>query len=632
MQKLILVIFLLALLVTGMLGTETRLLFFWPGSLLLGVAGLLAAVRWRLRVSFPPNDLCLLTTLLFALYIASRAWFSPVQDWAREDFFTLCGALVAYLLTATAASHPQWRMGIVYVLLALTAGNLAVGMIHFSGRWDFHLVPGFARSFQSGRIGGFFNNPNHLAAFLSMVMFLCAGWMLFGRAGTTLRLLLGFGVLTIATGTALTISRGALIGVGAGAVVFMLLALALMWKTRRDLFKWLLLGGSVLLLLAAAILYKVNEEAISKREAGSPITADIRERIWSSAMTQHLEAPFLGAGSRVFYSGSIQHRDPRMQGWEGDALFAHNEYLQMLADYGWAGLLLLLVMIAAHAWNGVAFVRWFAAVKFQRTGSLSSTTLALALGSLAALAATLVHAVVEFHWHIPAVAVTGAVLLGFLANPGFDADAPRRAKLPPVRTAIKLAALAASAALAFGAASWGAADYHAGMAMLAAKKKDHATALERLLRAGDVDPGSATILYQRGLAYFDNWSPKKSQPEQKRLIAAALADLQRACELNPLSHHYQLALADALDASGKHDEAMQAVQRALKLAPLHEEPRVALGKHFHNLRQFEKAEAAYLWARTATAMNPAGTANWRSYYEQMLRDTAFLAERTAAKP
>lgn len=631
MQKLILALFYLALLVTGMLGTETRLLFFWPGCLLLGVAGLLAAVRWRVRVSFPPSDLCLLSALLFALYIAARAWFSPVQDWAREDFFTLCAALVAYLLTATAASHPRTRMGLVYVLLVLTAGNLAVGMIHFSGRWDFHLVPGFVRGFAAGRIGGFFTNPNHLAAFLSMVLFLCAGWMLFGRAGATLRLVLGFVVLTIATGTALTISRGALIGVGAGAVVFMLLALVLVWRTQRHLFKWLLLGGSVLLALATAVLYKVNEEALAKREAGSPLTADIRERIWSSAMTQHLDAPLTGAGARVFYSGSIQHRDPRMQGWEGDALFAHNEYLQMLADYGWAGLLLLALLVTLHALNGIAFVKWFAAVKFPRTGSLSSVTLALTLGSLAALAASLVHALVEFQWHIPAVAVTGAVLLGVLANPGFDADAPRRVKLPPVRTGIKLAALAASAALAFGAASWGAADYHAGVAFLATKKKDHATALEHLLRAGDVDPRNASILYQRGLCYFDNWSPKKSLPEQKRLIAAAQADLRRACELNPLEHHYQLALADALDASGNHDEALAAIQRALRLAPLHEEPRTALGKHFHNLRQFEKAEEAYLWARTASAMNPAGTANWRSYYEQMLRDTAFLAAKTAGR-
>jgi hypothetical protein len=40
MQTASLVVFLLALLITGVLGTETRLLFFWPGAALLGLAGL----------------------------------------------------------------------------------------------------------------------------------------------------------------------------------------------------------------------------------------------------------------------------------------------------------------------------------------------------------------------------------------------------------------------------------------------------------------------------------------------------------------------------------------------------------------------------------------------------------------
>ena len=95
-----------------------------------------------------------------------------------------------------------------------------------------------------------------------------------------------------------------------------------------------------------------------------------------------------------------------------------------------------------------------------------------------------------------------------------------------------------------------------------------------------------------------------------------------------MTFHYQLALADALDASGRHEDALKAIQNALRLAPLHEEPRLALGKHFHNLRDFVKAEQAYLWARTSRATNPAGTANWNTYYEQMLRDTAYLAEKS----
>jgi tetratricopeptide (TPR) repeat protein len=196
---------------------------------------------------------------------------------------------------------------------------------------------------------------------------------------------------------------------------------------------------------------------------------------------------------------------------------------------------------------------------------------------------------------------------------------------------IKLAAMAASAVLAFGAVTWGLADFQAAQAYLAVKRKDQATALEHLLRAAEIDPRSAEIQYRLGLAYLDNWSPKKSPAEQKRLIAAGLESLGRACVLNPMSHHYQLARADALDAAGKHDEAVQAIHRAMELAPLHEEPRVALGKHFHNLRQFEKAEQAYLWARSSNATNPKGTANWSSYYEQMLRDTAYLAELARKK-
>jgi len=627
MQKLIVAILFLGLLITGVLGTETRMLFFWPGCLLLGIAGLMATARWRLRVSFPPSDMCLLTVVAFALYIVVRACLSSVGYYAREDVFIVCAALVTYLLTATAASHPGARMGLVYVLLALTVGNLAVGLIHFSGRWDFHVVPGFFRAFEAGRIGGFYNNPNHLAAFLSMVMFLCAGWMLFGRVGPALRLVLGFVILTVATGTALTVSRGALIGVAAGASFFGIVALWLVWKTQRHLFKWMLIAGVVLLGLATAVLMKVNEDALRRRMAGEHAVSDIREHIWSSALTQHAESPLVGVGARMFYSGSVQYRDAALAGWTGDALFAHNEYLQMLADYGWVGLGLLALLVMAHVRNGLRFVGWFARVKFWRTGELADVTLALAVGSLAAVVATAVHAVVEFQWHIPAVAVTGAVLLGMLANPGFDSDAPR-VRVPGVRVGMKLLGAAAALALLLGAVFWGTADYHVGKAAVLAKQKDQAGALEHLLRAGDIDPMNGSILYQRGLLELDSWRPDKSEAERKRIIQAALEDLQRSCELNGFSHLTYLALADTLDAAGRHDDALKAIQQALRLAPLHEEPRLTLGKHFHNLRQFEKAEAAYLWAANANAKNGEGVMNWRSLYVQMLKDTAFLASRT----
>ena len=77
--------FLLGLLCTGVLGTETRLLFFWPGAVLLGAAAAGAALRWRWRLMFAPADVCLASVLLLAAYLVARQLTSPVTAHARED-------------------------------------------------------------------------------------------------------------------------------------------------------------------------------------------------------------------------------------------------------------------------------------------------------------------------------------------------------------------------------------------------------------------------------------------------------------------------------------------------------------------------------------------------------------------
>lgn len=631
MQKLALILFLLGLFVTGLLGTETRLLFFWPGCALLGAAGLLAVLRWKLKVSFQPSDACLLTVLALAGYLGWRAWNSPVELYAREDGAVLLACFVAYLMTVTAVSHPRWRLAIVSVLLVLAAGNLTAGWLNFKGRWDFHLVPGFARSFPPGRIGGFFNNPNHLAAFLSFAAFLAAGVMLFARIHIVSRLLLGFGILAMLTGVALTLSRAGMLGFAVGGSVFVLMTLWVVWKTRRPLFKWLVIALLLVCGAAGAALYKANEDSILTRQLSTPVGEDMRTHIWRAAWAQHAESPLLGAGSRMFYEGGITYRDPATSPYAGDPLFAHNEYMQMLADYGWAGLVLVALVLLAHLMNGLRFLRWFVAEKFPGTGMLGSNSLALIIGGLAALVATLVHAAFEFHAHIPITTVLGAVVLGLLANPGIESEEFKSRRIPGLRVVMKVLMLAASAALIAGAVTFGRADAQAGLAQVQNKRGDTDGALRSLARAVELDPRNAALAYQHGLALMDSYRPDKPEAERRRIITTSATELTRATTLNSHNYLYQLALADALDASAKPDAAMQAIQRALVLAPLYEEPRIALGMHYHRLKQFEQAEAAYLWASKAGALNPEGTSNWLENYRQLLSHTAILAERERAK-
>ena len=630
MQKLALILFFLGLFVAGLLGTETRLLFFWPGCALLGLAGFIAVLRWKLRVSFQPSDGCLLTALALAGYIGWRVWVSPVEVFAREDAAVLLACFVAYLMTVTAASDPKWRLGIVGVLLVLVAGNLTAGWLNFKGLWDFHLVPGFSRSFPPGRIGGFFNNPNHLAAFLSFAVFLSSGVMLFARVHIASRLLLGLGILAMLVGIGLTISRGAMLGLAVGGVVLVLLTLWVVWRTQRPLFKWLVIALILVAGVTGGALYQVNEEAMITRQLASPMGDDIRVHIWRAALAQHAESPWIGVGARMFYAGGVTHRDPASSPQVGDSLFAHNEYLQTLADYGWIGLALVLLLVVAHLLNGLRFLRWFVAEKFLATGHLSSNTLALTLGGMAALVATLVHAVFEFHGHVPITAVCGAVVLGLLANPGIESDVFKSRRVWGVRLLMKIVMLAASVAMIGGAAIFGVPDAHAAIAQVQNKRGEIALALKNLARATELDPRNAALAYQHGLALIDSYQPGLPVEKRRAAIDQMVIELKRACLLNPFSHLYWLALADALDAAGKRDEAMAAIHRALVLAPLYEEPRLALGFHHHRMGQFEEAEFAYLWAGQAKALNSEGTTNWLESYRQLLGHTAVLAERERA--
>lgn len=621
MQTAALVVFILALLITGVLGTETRLLFFWPGAALLGIAGLLATLKWRLRVLFPPSDMCLVTVLLFSAYILGRALTSPVAAYAREDVVILLGCLVTYVLTVTAASHPRWRITLVACLLVLVVGNLAVGSVHLSGNWSFHILPTFLRGSEPGRIGGFFVNPNHLGASLSFALFLSLGWLCFGRGGAALKLCLGFMIVAMAVGMSLTVSRGALMGLAAGGLVYTVLALWIFWQTQRHFF-WSLLGGAVVMsLLGGAVLWKVNDEYLRQRIENQSMTDDIRFGIWDTAAVQFQQAPFLGEGARMFYDGGIKYRSAKIAAWSPEPLFAHNEFLQMLADYGIVGGALMLIMIVAHGLNALRFLRWFVHEKFVLTGRVLSMNLALSLGALSALVATLAHAVFEFHYHVPATAMGGAIILGLLANPGFEAMQKPLQRVPGVRVATKLALGFSACALLAGSWIFGRADYAMVQARLAEARKDlkaYATLLDEAVR---VDAKNGEVFYLRGVMRLDARTVN-NEKETKASLNKVVEDLHQACMLNPYNYLYHLALAEGLDALGQYDEALQSIQKALKEAPYHEEARLALGVHWHRLGRWKEAEKAYLWASKSRAMNKEGVMNWYASYQIMLRNAA----------
>lgn len=632
MPRIVLALFILASLFAGVVGTETRLLFFWPTCLLLGLAGLAVAMGPRVRVPYPPNDICLGSALLVAGYFGIRALFSPVVEHAREDFFVIGASLASYVIMSTLAARPGGRIAFLAVLLFLAIGNLVVGLIHFSGNWDFHVVPQFVRSFEAGRIGGFYNNSNHLAAFFSLVVFTGLGQLCFGRGTASWRMVLGFIIVSAMLGMALTISRGALLALGCGGAALAGIGTWMVWKCHRHLAGRLLSACVVLGLVLDAVLWKVNEDYLRKRMVDQGASKDVRADIWKAALAQHGEQPMLGTGARSFYEGGVRYRQSGVEAWIGEPEFVHNEYLQALADYGWLGLGLLLICIGVHLKNGWSFARWYVEEGFPRSGTLLSTRLALVIGAFAAVLASAVHAVVEFHWHVGGIAVLTAALAGILANPGFEKEARTPIRIPGVRPALKFTWVAYSLCLVVGSVVWGRADWIHANGLIQAEQGELESALASMEQAGVLDPQSASKAVDRAEVRLQIQIQTESEGRRKELLEAVRTDLELAAVRNPFDFLTATSLSDVYMAFGQPEKALSEIRRSLSLAPMYEEPRLALALFHHRRQEFTQAEEAYLWASKAGAANAKGTVNWLTAYRQLLMDVGSLPVVRANNP
>ncbi len=324
-------------------------------------------------------------------------------------------ALVALFLVATTVVRTRGPVLLSLSLLVSASFQALYGVLILASAdpmiWN---VP---KRYYRDCATGTFVNRNHFAGFLSaalpcgMALAISAARRIPLARGTRARilalsggrgvqaLLLALLILVGLAGLLLSFSRTG-IALGMGGLTFTAFA-----SGRRGM-KARVLALALLFAVAAIPLAQIGAERLVSRyaRADDDLAAPSgRATVWNDTLGMIRAAPVFGVGF-----GAFERAYPLFRSKEIRARYdhAHNDALQVVAEGGAVGAAFAMVLLLVVAKDLVR--------------GLSGAGGALGVGIACGLGALLLHALVDFNFHIPANAATAAVLAGTLHGMPWD--------------------------------------------------------------------------------------------------------------------------------------------------------------------------------------------------------------------
>jgi O-antigen ligase len=568
-----------------------------PSYGVLGVAGIFS--WWQMRHLEIPRRAApaLVASIVLFGYVIARTFLSPDEYLARKDLYLVLAALTVYLLVALNLTSAALRARLTLALLVLAAAHVAVGAIQFARGNEFSLFASLPRPDYGTRASGFFGYPNHLAAFLGLLVPLGLGIAFWSRWRPWAKIAAGSCAAVALAGIVLSGSRGGFVSVSAGLCVFGILSTIVIAMRRQKPPIILLAAVAIVAVLLATGVHWVVQESVALHERASfaPDAIAPRVMLWRVALKQFQLHPIFGAGSGSYLYFA---REFKPLGIQADPEYAHNDHLQFLAEYGAVGAVGFLLFLAVHvrcAWRALRLP----ASQRSQPQYWGGDSLALNIGALSATAACLVHASVDFTLHSPAVTLIVAFVFGILANPGGEWTEPdRRPKLgsgfrvllPVVGVWILLVAILKLPAEICAERSrlilsgW---EYR--------ESQEVARSAAEFARRGIAyDSRNPELYYCLGEALVAQAATTSDPEEKARLNSEAERSFRSGLAFAPRDSRLLLCRATALDALQRFDEAQAVYIEAIRRDPISKYAHWAYGRHFELQHKSDEAEAAYL--------------------------------------
>lgn len=553
-----------------------------------------------LRFFWPP--LCW-AVLAFSLYAIARYLTADIEYVARFEMIqTLMYAFLFFAIVNNLTSRESTQ-AISFTMIFLAAGVscLAVWqfMTHSNRIWNI-ISP------YQGRASGTYISPNNFSCFLEMVLPLALAYFLAGRIRPLTRVFLVYATLAMGVGLAVTFSRGGWVAAAIGLVSL----LTVMIFSRRHrlpaivLLVVLLAGGSAFVTKYLSRTFSYVQRVEGAKQNGS-VDLEFRSQMWQAAKKMWADHFWLGVGPAHYDYRFRQYRPETVQARPDRA---HNDYLNLLADWGTTGGIIVAAGMLVFA---VSLAKTWKAIRPADNdfGGGMSNRFAFFLGASAALLALAAHSVVDFNLHIPANAILGVCLLALLT--GQFRFATERYRID-ARVPVKILFIVM---LAGGMAYFSVQGYRRGQESywLSRGQNPDLPLLERaslLKKAFNAEPKNFQNAYDIGELY--RIQSFQGGHDYESLALTAMDWYKRAMKLNRFDGYNYLNYAMCLDWLDRHDEAEAFYSQAEALDPNGYFTVANIGWHYIQTGDYAAARS---WLERSIRLEPDVNPIAHSYWE-----------------
>jgi len=259
------------------------------------------------------------------------------------------------------------------------------------------------------RASGTYVNPNHMAGFLEMLLPLALAYTMIGRGRAVTKIFLGYASLAMMAGIGVSVSRGSWIATT--LILLLFFAILAIHNTHRVpalVLMFLLVMGCTFFIARTEFFQRRFRDTF----ASGRIEQDTRILVWDATLRMYRDHPWFGVGPGHFDFRFREYRPEEIQ-LRPDR--AHNEFLNLLADWGvigaaivaWA--LLCVFVGVVQTWKHVRRPE-------SEFAANRSNKFSFFLGTFLGLLAVLVHSSVDFNMQIPANAILVFCLAALLSS------------------------------------------------------------------------------------------------------------------------------------------------------------------------------------------------------------------------